>query len=157
MRKKRSDPARVDVGELRIPTPTHYSSWYHTLTIDKLGRLILAYFYYSHCLTGTELADYQSKWDEGVPCAGPDGCEEHPDDPAPRCKKDNPDARGPNPHDPVLLVSSDGGDSWKIATTSDTAVPWIRLAADTPALSDEEGWDDVTNYSTIQTAVVNKQ
>jgi hypothetical protein len=34
---------------------------------------------------------------------------------------------------------------------------WIRLALGTPEWSDEEGWKDVSNYSTIQTAVVSNK
>jgi hypothetical protein len=34
---------------------------------------------------------------------------------------------------------------------------WSRPAVDSPAWSDASGWNDVTNYSTIQTAVVNNQ
>ena len=50
MRKKREEDW-VDLGELVVPKPTHYSIWYHKLTLDRLGRLALVYFYYSHCLT----------------------------------------------------------------------------------------------------------
>jgi hypothetical protein len=56
-----------------------------------------------------------------------------------------------------MLISGDGGDTWKIATTSDVNTPWVRLAAGSPELSDQDGWDDVTNYATIQTAVVNEE
>ncbi len=34
---------------------------------------------------------------------------------------------------------------------------WVRLATNDPNYSDGSGWNDVTNYSTIQTAVVNNE
>ena len=52
------------------------------------------------------------------------------------------------------MISSDGGDSWKLATTDDIATPWLRLAANSPELSDNAGWNDAANYSTIQNVVV---
>ncbi|MGH9160381.1 MAG: BNR-4 repeat-containing protein, partial [Vicinamibacteraceae bacterium] len=145
MRKRRDDPKWLDLGDLVVPKPAHYSNWYHKLTIDRRGVLYLAYFYYSHGLTEDECKAYDNKWsDEHVVCAGVKGECEDPD--ATECRI--------NAHDPVLLMSGDGGDSWKIATTADVVAPWVRLAAGSPELSDDDGWDDVRNYSTIQTAVV---
>src|SRR5690606_20321525 len=102
--------------------------------IDKNGRLFLVYFYYANKLTDAEFADYTAKWpDENV----------------------TNDVL--NPHDPVILMSSDGGDSWKITTTQDFISGWLRLASNKPEWSDEGGCNDVSNYSTIQTAVVNNE
>ena len=140
MRKKRDDSAWVEMGDLLIPKPTHYSNWHHKLTIDRRGVLFLAYFYYSHELTKDECRAYKRTWPDEVVTCGP-GTKES----------------GLNAHDPVLLISGDGGDSWQIATTSDLVAPWVRLTTGDPALSDEDGWDDVQNYATIQTAVVNNQ
>ena len=140
MRKGREDPEWVDLGDLVVPKPTHYSNWYHKLTIDRRGVLYLAYFYYSHHMTDDECAAYTRKWpQEPITCDG--GGKES----------------GANAHDPVVLMSGDGGDSWKIATTADFVAPWVRLAARSPELSDRDGWNDVTNYSTIQTAVVDSE
>jgi hypothetical protein len=141
MRKKRDESEWVDMGDLVVPKPTHYSIWYHKLTMDRRGVLFLAYFYYSHHLTPKECAAYKRKWpDEDVTCGeGTEG------------------EAGITAHDPVMLISGDGGDTWKIATTSDVNTPWVRLAAGSPELSDQDGWDDVTNYATIQTAVVNEE
>lgn len=140
MRKKPDDVEWVDMGDVVVPKPTHYSNWYHKLTIDRRGVLFLAYFYYSHNLNNKECTAYKHKWpDEVVTCA--EGKEES----------------GISAHDPVILISGDSGDSWKIATTADVVAPWLRLAADSPELSDQDGWDDVTNYSTIQTAAATNE
>jgi hypothetical protein len=135
MRKKRDDRSWSDVGKLVIPKPTHYSIWYHKLTIDKIGRLFLAYFYYSVRLTAEELKAYRRKWPN----------------------EEEITADVTNAHDPVILISGDSGYSWKIATTQDMITPWYLLAVNSPEWSDASGWKDVTNYSTIRTAVVDNE
>ncbi len=140
MRKKRNDDSWSDFGKLAVPKPKHYSVWYHKLTIDGCGRLFLAYFYYSHKLTDDELDAYHRKWpDEELEWNEDDQLWET------------------NAHDPVILVSSDSGYSWKIATTQDMITPWSWLTANRPEWSDANGWGDVANYSTIQTAVINNE
>ncbi|MCP3681214.1 MAG: hypothetical protein GY861_00855, partial [bacterium] len=140
MRKKRNDESWSDFGKLVVPKPTHYSSWYHKLTIDRSGRLFLAYFYYSHKLSDEELEAYCQKW---------------PNEELEWNEED--EMWETNAHDPVIIMSSDNGYSWKIATTQDIVTPWFWLAVNSPEWSDASGWDDVTNYSTIQTAVVNNE
>ena len=131
MHKSRNDESWSDRGKLVVPAPRHYSVWYHKLTIDRSSRLFLAYFYYSANLTNEELEAYSQKW-----------------------PKENVIATETNAHDPVILISNDGGNSWEITTTPNFASPWSWIAVDTPEFSDASGWKDVTNYSTIQTAVV---
>ncbi len=144
MRKRQNEKSWKDVGKLVVPEPIHYSIWYHKLTIDGFGRLFLAYFYYSHNLNGIEIRAYREKWpDEEVPNKKEGPKEVSKDD--------------TNAHDPVILISSDSGDSWKIATTQDFLAGWFRLASNAPKLSDDQGWDDQTNFSTIQTQVAGEE
>jgi hypothetical protein len=54
----------------------------------------------------------------------------------------------------LLARANAGIDTWQLNTATAT---WSKLASHTPGWSDAAGWDDVTNYSTIQTAVVGNQ
>ncbi|MCP4611257.1 MAG: hypothetical protein GY845_21310, partial [Planctomycetes bacterium] len=54
-----------------------------------------------------------------------------------------------------LLARADAGiHTWKFNAENNS---WSKLASNSPGWSDASGWDDVTNYSTIQTAVVNNE
>jgi hypothetical protein len=54
-----------------------------------------------------------------------------------------------------LLARANGGvHAWKFNAASNS---WSRLVANSPEWSDATGWSDVSNYSTIQTAVVNDE
>lgn len=81
-----------------------YSIFYQKLSVDRLDRLFLTYYYYAAQLSSEEIAAYRTKWpDERVP--------EAPD----------PGRLWMRPHDPVILVSDDGGDTWRVAQTPDFA------------------------------------
>jgi len=75
-----------------------YSIFYHRLTLDQTGRLFLSYYYYAMQLSDEAKAAYRAKWPEEV--------------------KDGQKVK-PAAHDPVILVSEDGGDTWRIAVTDD--------------------------------------
>ncbi|AQQ71054.1 hypothetical protein SMSP2_01418 [Limihaloglobus sulfuriphilus] len=94
MRKKANESSWKDLGKLVVPHHRGYSVYYHKLTIDRQDRLYLAYFYYAHNLSETEKEQYRTKW---------------PDEP-------DPD-EVIYAHDPVVITSDDGGDSWSIAAT----------------------------------------
>ncbi|MEM9291659.1 MAG: choice-of-anchor Q domain-containing protein [Acidobacteriota bacterium] len=106
LRRDASDPQSTwqDLGKLVVPKPSHYSIWYHKLSIDRADRLFLTYFYYSHNLSAGESAAYIAKWPE----------EDRDGDGL----ISNSEAQA---HDPVILMSDDGGDRWRLATTSDFA------------------------------------
>jgi hypothetical protein len=141
MRKRHSDKSWSDFGRLVVPKPklglTKYSLWNQKLTIDRNGRLFLAYFYLAHKLKDQELKAYHTKW---------------PNEELEWSEKDQ--MWKTNAHDPVILMSSDSGYSWKIATTTDFTSAWDWVTVNNPEWSDASGWDDVMNYSMIQTAVV---
>ena len=79
--------------ELVIPFRWGYSVWYHKLNIDRLGRLFLNYVYYPAELKADEKEAYNKKYPE--------------------------DKGAIRSHGACILVSDDGGDSWRLAVTSD--------------------------------------
>ena len=87
-----------DMGQLVNPSHLGYSIYYHKFTVDRIGRLFLNYYYLTANHTQQELDDMATKW---------------PNDPA-----FDPSHIG-YPHDAVIIMSGDNGDSWKIATTDD--------------------------------------
>jgi len=90
------------------PFRAFYSIWYHKLTIDRKGRLFLNYSYYANQLDrdrgeSGELAAYRKKWaDEKITGPGPSTW-----------------WKGIRAHDPCIIMSDDGGDNWRLATTRD--------------------------------------
>jgi hypothetical protein len=84
-----------DMGRIVLPDRLGYNIFYHNLTIDRLGRLFLSYFYYAGWLSDEEKAEYRQRW-----ATNPD-----PDDTL-------------FAHDPVVLISEDGK-TWRFATTED--------------------------------------
>ncbi|WDE97399.1 BNR-4 repeat-containing protein [Lentisphaera profundi] len=79
--------------DLVRPSHMAYSNWYHKISIDRHGMPYLTYMYYAHNLTKMEKEQYISKW-------GGTG------------ENDAVSA-----HDPVLIRTSDCGDSWSIVRT----------------------------------------
>jgi hypothetical protein len=54
----------------------------------------------------------------------------------------------------LLARANAGIHTWKFDENSNS---WSQLADNSPELSDGLGWDDISNYSTIQTVVVNNE
>ncbi|HEX7008450.1 MAG TPA: BNR-4 repeat-containing protein, partial [Phycisphaeraceae bacterium] len=102
LRKKDGEPWE-DLGHLVRTYHANYSTWDQRLTIDKLGRLFLRYSFYGDQLTDAEAAAYRAKW---------------PDEEISRISGSSY-WNGIQHHDPVILMSDDGGDTWRIATTED--------------------------------------
>lgn len=102
---------------LVVPFKKYYSNWYQKLTVDKFGRLFLNYRYYGDQLFKEEVEAYRAKWPA-------DGLVEN----VPTCKPASIDPPSNDyceygltlrAHDPVVLISDDGGDSFRVATTAD--------------------------------------
>ena len=91
-----------EMGPLLVSFHRGYSIFYHKLSIDRLGRLFLTYYLYVAQLTDEMAEAYMQKW---------------PDETLTRAE--NGTWSGIRPHDPVILLSDDGGGSWRIATTED--------------------------------------
>ena len=94
------EPHRVLVSPFR----TNYSAWRQKISLDRLGRLFVSYAYYADLMTAEERAEYARKW--------PDEATE------------NPEASGGydlslSEHGKAMLISDDGGDSWRLAVTAD--------------------------------------
>jgi hypothetical protein len=97
----------------------YYTDWYHNLTIDQKGRLFVSYIFYANQLKKKETQAYEQKWpsevlqadlaDQTTPCWAT-----MPADPTQPCWM-----TGVKVHDPVVLISTDGGDSFRLATTED--------------------------------------
>ncbi|MFI4911638.1 MAG: LamG-like jellyroll fold domain-containing protein [Sedimentisphaeraceae bacterium JB056] len=87
-----------DMGALVQPGNDGYSVYYHTMTVDRLGRLFLQYYYRADTMSEADKAEYRAKW---------------PSQPDPDVEIYT--------HDPVIIMSDNGGDTWKIATTQDFA------------------------------------
>lgn len=96
-RKKLGQPWEC-MGGLVVPGNDAYSIYMHTLTVDRLGRLFLHYYYRADILSQRDKEQYRAKW---------------PDAPDPEVQSNI------RTHDPVIIMSDNGGDSWKIATTED--------------------------------------
>lgn len=105
-----ADGTWEDRGHLVTPFRQFYSTWNQTLTTDEQGRLFLRYSYYGDQFDregGPEVNAYRQKWPE--------------DDISllPGSRPNNGWWTGQKQHDPVILMSDTGGDSWRLATTDD--------------------------------------
>ena len=100
---------------LVVPFKNFYSNWYQRLSLDEQGRLFLFYIYYGNQLWLDEEQAYNEKFpEEGL--QRPEGCVPTLRDATPRNNCWFEDVKA---HDPVLLISNDGGDSWRVATSAD--------------------------------------
>lgn len=89
--------------ELVVPFRANYSAWYHSLNVDRRGRLFLNYSYLALQLTPEEKTAYRKKW------------------PGDGYRREGAQESGVRRHDPSMLISDDGGDAWRIALTQDFA------------------------------------
>ena len=85
-------------GPLVVPYHPNYSIFYQKLTLDREDRLFLSYTYYAVQLTEEGIAAYRSKWPE---------------------EDLGPENNRVMPHDPVIMMSGDAGETWRLATTAD--------------------------------------
>ena len=98
-RKKTGQP--WEANQILIhPFRYGYCTWRHKLNTDRLGRLFLNYVQYPAQLTEQELAAYHRRWPE---------------------HQGQIHAVGP-----CMLISDNGGDQWRLATTED----FVRGIAD---------------------------
>jgi len=98
-----------ELGPLLVPFHRAYSIFYHKLTLDRHDRLFLTYYYYADQLSEEAKAAYRARWPEEFTRELPE------------------DAKFPvRAHDPVIIMSDDGGDTWQIATTEDFMAGMVR-------------------------------
>ena len=83
-----------------------YGIWYHKLSYDSLGNMYLSYEYYAGQLFKSEAEAYVERWPEDGLTISPPGT----------VASDNYYSTYLNikPHDPVVIVSKDNGDSWSL-------------------------------------------
>ena len=94
LRKKQGQPWEAN-RDLVIPFKGNYHVWYHKLTLDGRGRLFLNYVCRADTKRSDEVPSFLRKW----PTRPPEGSfltQSH-----------------------CLLMSDDGGDSWRLATSAD--------------------------------------
>jgi len=89
-------------GPLVVSFHRGYSIFYHKLTQDRRGRLFLTYYLYVDQLSDEIAAAYMLKWPGET-----------------LTKNEQGRWTGIRPHDPVILMSDDQGDTWRIAATAD--------------------------------------
>jgi hypothetical protein len=99
-----------DMGPLVMPFRSYYSNWYHRLSLDHQKRLFLNYIYYGDQYDrGSEytyeIDAYKAKW----PWESPYLIEND---------EQATSWGGTQGHDPCIIMSDDGGSSWRIALSS---------------------------------------
>lgn len=103
-----------DMGSIVRPTRANYNHWYHKVSIDEEGKIFLSYTYYANNLSihadnphhGDEIGDYRAKYPDEDISLYPGSREDF-------------GSWNVQAHDPVVMVSDDGGDTWRLAVSSD--------------------------------------
>ena len=109
LRKKAGRPWD-EQKSLVVPFRNWYSCWYHKLSLDRGGRLFLNYIYYGQQLTPDVVAAYREKWPNEQVRLLPDV------EPG---LADGAAHYTVTAHGPAMLMSDDGGDTWRLALTAD--------------------------------------
>lgn len=132
MRKKRNKPWEAHKEMVR-PFKTSYSVFYHKIGVDRKGRIFISYMYYGNNLNYSERDEYNARWPN-----------------FPQLDRTPGWLGNVKPHDPVILLSDDKGDSFRIALTRDFTgeeVPSIR----TPDINK----DGIVNTSDLSHVLAN--
>ncbi len=88
--------------DLVVPFQGGYAIYYHKLAQDRRGRLFVSYWSYLGITNPEQEAAYRERWpDEEIPGVG---------------------SNVAYPHDPAMLISDDGGQTWRLTTTKDFLV-----------------------------------
>lgn len=131
------------------PWHIYYGNWYHKFNLDRNGRLFVNYIFYSDDLFSDEVAAYQKKWPTETLIKDDPTCVDNPSDRTQRKSLKYPEmncmvgvppgesedvkneykavcddhpcwySRTVKAHDPAIIMSDDGGDTWRLATTQD--------------------------------------
>jgi formylglycine-generating enzyme required for sulfatase activity len=101
------------------PFRNSYSVFYHKQSLDRRGRIFINYATFANHMVKKDAEDYNRKW-PGDKLLLPDDLDQYvngynfsrnPDGSRPKIK--------PTWHDPAILVSGDGGDTWRLGVTPD--------------------------------------
>jgi hypothetical protein len=123
-----------DVGPLVMPFRPYYSNWYHRLSLDRQNRLFLNYIYYGDQYDyegGPEINAYRAKWPWETIYL----------DPSPSNRPEHGSWIGLNGHDPCMIMSDNGGNSWRIALSTS-----LQLFFNNTFDNGLDGWT-LTNHS----------
>jgi hypothetical protein len=110
----RKKPGQAWEARKDIATPQwkDYSNWYHKIGINRDGsNVFVTYYYYASWLSGDAQDAYELKWGSELPGG----------------VYSDADSRA---HDPVLAITSDNGDTWRVAKTSDIVDLRLLLTLD---------------------------
>jgi formylglycine-generating enzyme required for sulfatase activity len=107
--RKKPGEQWVHESSLVIPFRNYYSVWYHKFGLDRQGRLFMNYFYYGTGLTPAAARAYKAKWPDETDFVIPENPETHV----------NGIRTTVTYHDPAMVMTDDGGDTWRIALTED--------------------------------------
>jgi len=94
------EPHKVLVNPFRVG----YCAWRQKINMDRLGRLFVNYTYYPAELNKAEREAYGRKW---------------PEDKVQSTKRPGGHEINIRDHGPCMLISDDGGDTWRLALTDD--------------------------------------
>lgn len=101
-----------------VPFRAGYTVYHHKLDVDRFGRLYLSYATWEQQLSPAVAAAYCTRWpdecDEGDTTPDPD-LDQTADCTTSTCWYQD----SAQPHDPVRLISTDGGGTWRLATSQD--------------------------------------
>ncbi|MEK6969101.1 MAG: BNR-4 repeat-containing protein [Nanoarchaeota archaeon] len=134
---------------LLYPWHIYYGNWYHKFNLDRNGKLFVNYIFYSDDLFSDEAAAYQQKWPTETLVKDDPNCIDNPSDrtqrkslkyPAMDCMVNVPPGASEDfineyktvcndhpcwysktvrAHDPAIIMSEDGGNTWRLTTTPD--------------------------------------
>ncbi len=97
---------------LVVPFRNNYVCWYHKLTADRKGRLFLNYRTFVNHIPRETLDAYDKKWpEEKIKTKQRGKWRGSPGRQIAKFKVKS--------HDPVVLISDDNGENWRIAVTDD--------------------------------------
>lgn len=103
--QKRDGEDWQDKGSLVIPALGRYSVYYHKLSVSPNNELYLNYFFYHHFLSDEHAKQYRERWPlELIETGGNAEFNLH---------------TGIKAHNATMLVSEDGGESWRLLGSSD--------------------------------------
>jgi hypothetical protein len=87
--------------DIAVPQWRNYSNWYHKVGINPDGnKIFITYYYYASWLKGDVRKEYEKRWGSELP-------------------KGFYSDKQSRAHDPALAVTVDGGNTWKLAKSSD--------------------------------------
>ena len=108
--------------DLVVAFKPFYGIWYHKLSYDSLGNMYLSYEYYAGQLFKSEAEAYVERWPEDGLAIDPPGTV--------ASNSYYSSYKNIKPHDPVVIVSKDNGESWSLFNSVSSISSYNKNAAD---------------------------